>query len=155
METKYGDIVLRRPNKTGMICFLIMAILIIAFSVLDGLWVGGVIALPSVFEPQYQILYFLWVIFLFVGLGIDKISIGEQGYSISTLFSKKQETAKTELAYVLDTGKELIFVTIVATLGLNEPINSKALKKGMGVIAISSKYKDKVIERGYEVRTGI
>lgn len=152
METKYGDIVLRRLNKSGTVCLLVALILVALFSVLDALWANGIITLPSILEPQYQILYFLWVAFIFVCLGIDKVSIGEMGFVISTLFTKKSEIEKTELAYVAENGEELLFVPIVATLGLSEPFDFKSLKRRPGVLVISSKYREKVLERGYEIR---
>lgn len=155
MEEKYGNIVLRRVNKAGMICFLIAGILILLFVVLDTLWVNGVIPLPTIFQVQYQPIYLLWFIFVFICLGIDKIVISDKGFTISTLFAKKEETEKTAMAYVLENDDKLYLVPIVATLGLSNPVDYQFLKRRNGVLIISSKYKEKLIERGYEIQTSI
>lgn len=155
METKYGPIVIRRLNTAGLICFLIGAGLAVLFLVLDALWANGIISLPLIFRPQYQVLYFLWLIFMIICLGIDKITIDEEGFAVSTMFAKKEKTEKTAMVPVIEHGDKLFLIPIASSLGLYNPLNFKTLKKVPGVIAISIKYKDKIIERGYTISSNL
>lgn len=155
METGYGDIVIRRLNKAGIVSFSLMGILLVASIVLDVLWASGAISLITIFEPQYQILYFLWFIFVIVCLGIDKVVINEKGFTVSTLFAKKQEIEKTAMVPVIENGNKLFLIPIASSLGLYNPLNFKTLKKVAGVVVISSRYREKMIERGYTITTSL
>lgn len=155
MEKQYGDIVIRRMNKSGFVCLFVIGIILILFAVMDALWINGLVSLPLILQAQYQPIYILWFIFMIVCLGIDKVTINDKGFVISTLFAKKEDTEKSAIAYVLENDDKIFFVPIVATLGIYNPVDFKFLKQRPGVLIISSKYKEKVIERGYNISTSV
>lgn len=154
MDQTYGDFSYRRLNKSGMLIFLIAGIIAIAFIVIDAFWANGIMSLPTVFEIPYQIIYLLWFAFIIFGLGVDKVTISESSVTVSLFFAKKQEIEKSALAYALEIENRIYFVSIVDSLKLeNGPKDEKSLKSLNGVISIPTKFRDKALERGYQIES--
>lgn len=151
MEEHYGDFSFRRLNKAGLVCLALVLLLTIALLLLDIFWFVGTVSLPSFIEIPYQVIYLLWFVFLIFGAGIDKVTISEESIRIDVFYSRKKELKKTEIAYVQELGERLYFVSIVASLQIDGRKDRKLFKALEGVIELPLRYKEKVIERGFEV----
>lgn len=151
MEQHYGDFSFHRLNKAGLVCFIVMGVATLVFVIIDVLWVRGLLSLPSVFEVPYQIIYILWFAFLIFGVGIDKVTISEEKITIDVLYTRKKQLEKSELAYVVELKDRIYFVSIVVSLQIDGRRDTTLFRNVDGVICCPIRYKEKIIERGYEV----
>lgn len=153
MKESYGDFSFRRLNKSGKVCLAIMGMAIIAFAVIDALWANGQMALPTVFEVPYQIIYLLWFAFVIFGLGVDKITISENSICVALFFTKKQEIEKSALSSVVESGNRIYFISIVASLHLEGRKDPKLYKALDGIIGVPCRFREKIEERGYLIES--
>lgn len=151
MEEKYGPIRFFRINKAGFILMAVLVVVIAVIAVFDVLYFVNGQPLPVIFELQYQILYVLWVLLIFICLGFEKVTINEESVSVSLFFAKGHHLTKEELATISEHRNRLYFIPIVAVVRLNGETDITKLMKDSDVVSIPARYKEKLIERGYEV----
>lgn len=151
MEEKYGPIKFYRVNKAGLILLGILAAVIIVIAIFDVLYFAYGQPLPVIFEIQYQVLYVLWVLLIFVCLGIERVTIDDKSADVSLFFAKNKHLTKEELATVSTYNNRLYLIPIVAVVRLGGTTDISKLIKDADVISLPAKYKERLIERGYEV----